>query len=579
MGDLTRIQNSTPVQICDDSTQVAALSTNPGGGEVGLIVRNIPYGIQVAGGTYNASAPTLTNTQQATAQLDSSGNLKVNVVAGGTGGGNVSLVATSVTQPVSGTVTLSSQTVTLGASPTVTIANNPSVTIASSSITQPVSGTVTLSSQTVTLGASPTVTIANPSVTIASSSITQPVSGTVTLSSQTVTLAQVVGSAAAGTAAGNSALIGSIYNTTAPTLTNGQQVSAQCDASGYLCVNVVAGGTGGGNVSLVATSVTQPVSGTVTLSSQTVTLGASPTVTIANNPTVTLGSSSITQPVSGTVTAAAAATQVAAATITANSTSTLATNCGAYHSAGFNISGSWTGTIQNQIDLGGALFISPVFDAVNNIWLNNVTANGSYESVDLGGVGKFCLAFLSDGTGTATYAANFTQGESANRQYEAQPGSAAPISCLLCGGMDASNNLQALQMDASKNLKVALAANPSVTVASTSVTQPVSGTVTTNLGLSLPSALTTGRNAAVGTAAVQLTSSSLVAGQCIQVIADDRNTDKVYIGPSGVTADTNNATDGFPLIPGASIAIFVNNANLLYGISPSGTQKVFFMVN
>ena len=156
----------------------------------------------------------------------------------------VTIGASSVTQPVSGTVTLSSQTVTLGANPTVTVANNPTVTIGSISITQPVSGTVTLSSQTVTLGSNPTVTVANnPTVTIGSDSITQAVSGTVTLSSQTVTLAQVVGSVGAGTAANNSLLVGGVYNTTTPTLTNGQQAAAQFDASGNLMVNIKAGAT------------------------------------------------------------------------------------------------------------------------------------------------------------------------------------------------------------------------------------------------------------------------------------------------------------------------------------------------
>ena len=94
------------------------------------------------------------------------------------------------------------RTVTLGSNPTVTVANNPTVTIGSSSITQPVSGTVTLSSQTVTLGSNPTVTVANnPTVTIGATSVTQPVSGTVTLSSQTVTLAASTVTVASGTIA------------------------------------------------------------------------------------------------------------------------------------------------------------------------------------------------------------------------------------------------------------------------------------------------------------------------------------------------------------------------------------------
>ena len=46
MGDLTRTQQSQPIQITDDSAQLAELSTSPSGSEIGLIVRNIPYGVQ-----------------------------------------------------------------------------------------------------------------------------------------------------------------------------------------------------------------------------------------------------------------------------------------------------------------------------------------------------------------------------------------------------------------------------------------------------------------------------------------------------------------------------------------------------
>lgn len=103
MGDLTRTQQSQPVQITDDSSSLAALSTGPAGTEVGLVVRNIPFGTQTVAGTvttnadanvapgsapskvlvggliYNTATPAPTNGQAVALQADSSGNLKVNV--------------------------------------------------------------------------------------------------------------------------------------------------------------------------------------------------------------------------------------------------------------------------------------------------------------------------------------------------------------------------------------------------------------------------------------------------------------------------------------------------------------------
>lgn len=50
--------------------------------------------------------------------------------------------------------------------------------------------------------------------------------------------AAVTGSKAAGTAAASSILTGGVFNTSLPTLTNGQQAAAQMDASGRVYVNV-----------------------------------------------------------------------------------------------------------------------------------------------------------------------------------------------------------------------------------------------------------------------------------------------------------------------------------------------------
>lgn len=63
------------------------------------------------------------------------------------------------------------------------------------------------------------------------------------------TLDAADGSVAAGTAGTKSHLIGGIFNSALPTLTNGQQAAAQFDSSGRLIVNVGAGGGSGGTSS------------------------------------------------------------------------------------------------------------------------------------------------------------------------------------------------------------------------------------------------------------------------------------------------------------------------------------------
>ena len=57
------------------------------------------------------------------------------------------------------------------------------------------------------------------------------------------------GSVAPGTAATESILVGAVHNTTAPTLTNGQQAALQTDANGNLLVNSIGTSTVTGTVS------------------------------------------------------------------------------------------------------------------------------------------------------------------------------------------------------------------------------------------------------------------------------------------------------------------------------------------
>ena len=58
------------------------------------------------------------------------------------------------------------------------------------------------------------------------------------------------------------------------------------------------------------------------------------------------------------------------------------------------------------------------------------------------------------------------------------------------------------------------------------------------------------------------------------VIADPTNTGIIYVGASGVTADSADATDGWPLYAGDSMTLPVNNANVVYVIASTANQKI-----
>jgi hypothetical protein len=109
-----------------------------------------------------------------------------------------------------------------------------------------------------------------------------------------------------------------------------------------------------------------------------------------------------------------------------------------------------------------------------------------------------------------------------------------------------------------------LSANSGVDIGDVDVTSSVSST------------LDHGSNLDIDTSAEQITTTSFAAKFGVTVKSAVDNTDTVYIGNSDVTAGTTAATDGFPLEPGESITLPVNNPNLLYAIGAAANQKVFW---
>lgn len=184
-------------------------------------------------------------------------------------------------------------------------------------------------------------------ISVDGSAVTQPVSaaslplptGAATAANQTSSQ----GSAGGGTAAANSLLMGGVYNTAAPTLTNGQQASLQFDSSGNLKTNgtstisgtVAATQSGTWNITNVSgtvslptgasTAAKQPALGTAgSASSDVLTVQG-----IASMTALKTDSSAVTQPISASSLPLPTGASTSALQTTGNtSLSTIATNTG-----------------------------------------------------------------------------------------------------------------------------------------------------------------------------------------------------------------------------------------------------------
>jgi len=84
---------------------------------------------------------------------------------------------------------------------------------------------------------------------------------------------------------------------------------------------------------------------------------------------------------------------------------------------------------------------------------------------------------------------------------------------------------------------------------------------------------------AVGTAAVQITATSVKVTRGVQVRADDGNTDKIYIGPSAlVTAGlATPATDGYKLAAGEHTLVPIDDISKIWLISGSASQAISYL--
>jgi|GEM_PF-1767258 len=87
-----------------------------------------------------------------------------------------------------------------------------------------------------------------------------------------------------------------------------------------------------------------------------------------------------------------------------------------------------------------------------------------------------------------------------------------------------------------------------------------------------------GRKSGIGAAVAPLTAAAVLATKGVQLRAADANSGVVYVGQSTLTADTADATDGYPLAAGETLFVPVNDASKIFLRATAESQKVFWFV-
>src|SRR6516165_8408784 len=198
-------------------------------------------------GAVTTGNPSYTTGQTSPISLDTSGAVRVNVIAGSGGGGTSSSYGSAF--PATGTAIGVKDSAGTNMTFLQVNASN-ALKVDGSGVTQPVSGTFWQATQPVS------GTFWQATQPISAASLPLP-TGAATAANQTVTQG-VIGNA---TAPASMSVIGGVFNTTKPTLTNGQSAAFQANSSGSLLVD---GSAVTQPVSGTFWQATQPVSGTVT---------------------------------------------------------------------------------------------------------------------------------------------------------------------------------------------------------------------------------------------------------------------------------------------------------------------------
>lgn len=92
--------------------------------------------------------------------------------------------------------------------------------------------------------------------------------------------------------------------------------------------------------------------------------------------------------------------------------------------------------------------------------------------------------------------------------------------------------------------------------------------------------LATGRKSGIGPSGVAMVdSSNEVIENGVLIYADQLNTDKIWLGEQGLTADSADSTDGFPLSSGDSLFLPIRQITEIYVTSGTDSnQKVWWVL-
>jgi len=268
----------------------------------------------LTGGVYNSAGVTLTTGQQASLQLDANGYLEVDLKTPIPAGSNVIGAVTQSGGPwtsnlteVGGVALVLGQT-TMSASIPVTIASDQSaLTVNQGTSPWVISGTVTADQG----GAWTVAATQSGAWTVAA---TQSGTWTVQQGSAPWSFTEnSLGSATGGTAGTQSNLAGGIYNSTPPTLTNGEQAGLQLDAAGRLLVDAAVTfpydenyGTVGATTLRTASQIGNATGAADFNNGAT----SAQTLRVAANLAVSGANVSVTNPVPVTITSASAGTPI-----------------------------------------------------------------------------------------------------------------------------------------------------------------------------------------------------------------------------------------------------------------------------
>lgn len=91
--------------------------------------------------------------------------------------------------------------------------------------------------------------------------------------------------------------------------------------------------------------------------------------------------------------------------------------------------------------------------------------------------------------------------------------------------------------------------------------------------------LSTGRRSGIGPSGIPISDRDLVASNGVIIYSDKNNTDYIYIGNSGLTADSNDVTDGFPMSSGDALFLEHRNPENLFVRSKTDiSQKIWWIL-